>query len=175
MIIKKDKQITKHWSGGTTTELLIMPKTSDYKLNNFDFRLSTARVENTYSEFTKLPGVRRYIMSLTESFMIAHNGQWENLEPFESHSFDGGVITKSKGTFIDFNLMTRKEYTGSLTRKVLLEDEIFEAMYVYMLKGCIELDGEYLYEMDFFHGENKIHSFKVVEDAEVIIIEVYKP
>ena len=46
---------TSYWSGGTTTEIFIMPEGASYKDRDFLFRISTARVEKPESDFTLLP------------------------------------------------------------------------------------------------------------------------
>lgn len=174
MIIRKAMQTSKNWSGGTTTELLIYPENSDYKKVNFDWRISTASVENSYSKFTILPGVRRYIMSLTQAFMIAHEGRWQKLQPFQVHSFDGGLVTESKGQLIDFNLMTRNGYEGSIEKLTLEKDEIIGAKYLYLLKGCLQIKEDLLYDKDFFDGGNILHTFQAIEKSEVVLINIFK-
>ncbi len=44
-IIKSNPKNTSKWSGGDTTELLMYPSESSYKNRDFEYRLSTAKVE----------------------------------------------------------------------------------------------------------------------------------
>ncbi|WP_346873980.1 HutD family protein [Clostridium sp. UBA5988] len=105
-IITKDKIKTSNWSGGTTNEIYIYPKDSNYKDLNFKWRISSATVELEHSTFTNLPKVYRYITTLEGSMDLCHNkGPLIHLEPFEVHGFSGDVNTESFGTVTDFNLM----------------------------------------------------------------------
>lgn len=105
---KKNDQQTNRWSGGTTTQLAIFPPDADYGLRNFEWRLSTAHVENEESCFTSLPGVHRHLMILEGHIQLIHEGHREvALNPFEVDEFEGSWNTKSIGQCVDFNLMTR--------------------------------------------------------------------
>ena len=44
-ILSKSDYITSNWSGGSTTQLFISPATASYAERNFDFRISSAKVE----------------------------------------------------------------------------------------------------------------------------------
>ena len=100
---------TSNWSGGTTTELGICPEGSHYADRDFVWRISSATVDLEESTFTALPDYNRIIMTLEGEIDLCHNeGEWIHLKAFETHTFDGGDDTVSKGKVIDFNLMTRK-------------------------------------------------------------------
>ncbi len=106
---------TSNWSGGTTTELGIGPEGSRYADRDFLWRISSATVELEESTFTALPDYDRIIMTLEGDIDLCHNGgEWLHLRAFETHSFDGGDDTVSKGKVIDFNLMTRKGAAGGV-------------------------------------------------------------
>lgn len=107
--------ITSNWSGGTTTELFIYPKNSNYKERNFKVRISSATVEREESEFTRLEGIQRFITPLDSILQLSHNNKHiVNLEPFEIYEFDGGLDTKSFGKATDFNLMLANNAKGDL-------------------------------------------------------------
>lgn len=107
--------VVNNWSGGTTTELYIFPTTANYKDFNFDFRLSTATVNDDYSLFSSLPSVSRKLLLLEGSFDLIHNDHKKSsLRPGDVESFEGDWKTESFGTGIDFNLMMRNGTTGSL-------------------------------------------------------------
>ena len=55
---------TTNWSMGETTQLYIHPKTAEYGLRNFDFRVSRATVSDEMSIFTNLTGYERVLMIL---------------------------------------------------------------------------------------------------------------
>ena len=104
---------TSNWSGGTTTELGIGPDGSRYADREFLWRISSATVDLEESTFTALPDYDRIIMTLEGEIDLCHNdGEWMHLKAFETHSFDGGDDTVSRGKVVDFNLMIRKGAAG---------------------------------------------------------------
>lgn len=115
---------TRTWSGGTTTELFIFPQNSNYQENNFQFRLSTAKVEAEKSDFTSLPGVSRKLMVLSGSTTLIHEGHHsKQLNPFDVDSFEGDWKTTSKGKCTDFNLMTTRSTNGILRGMEIKKEE----------------------------------------------------
>lgn len=115
-VIRSEEQKTSEWSGGVTTQLAIWPEGADYATRNFDWRISTARVELEESNFTALPGISRWLMLLEGRIHLAHDGIGElDMVPFENVArFDGGWKTKSVGKCVDFNLMMKDGFTGGL-------------------------------------------------------------
>lgn len=124
-IIKKAKQKTSNWSGGTTTELSIYPKDASYAKRNFKWRLSSAIVNAEESSFTSLPGFWRLIMIIDGEILLKHEGHHDiYLKPFEQDSFSGDWTTKSYGRVRDFNLMIAEGFSGELkTIELSLEKE----------------------------------------------------
>lgn len=116
---------TSNWSGGTTTELGIGPEESRYADRDFLWRISSATVDLEESTFTALPDYDRIIMTLEGDIDLCHNGgDWLHLKTFETHSFDGGDDTVSRGKVVDFNLMTRKgKAGGTMIPLVFLEGQ----------------------------------------------------
>jgi len=114
--LKKADYAVLRWSGGTTTEIGIMPVGAVYAERNFLWRISTASVDLEVSDFTPLGGYRRWIATLTGNMTLTHDGGCEHvLAPFEIHTFDGGAATRSQGRCTDFNLTLRKgEADGTL-------------------------------------------------------------
>lgn len=101
--------ITTKWSGGLTTQLGIAPAGAVYADRDFLWRLSSATVEDTESDFTALPDYERLISTLEGTIELNHNGGEKlTLNPYEVHRFDGGDNTHSWGCCRDFNLMLRK-------------------------------------------------------------------
>lgn len=98
---------TTQWSGGKSTQLFIFPEDSSYADRNFEFRISTAKVEVGESTFTALPGIDRKLMILEGEIYINHEGYYSKLlKPFDVDSFSGDWKTTAVGTCIDFNVMT---------------------------------------------------------------------
>ncbi len=108
-LLTKDDYIVSRWSGGTTTQIAIMPPDASYTDRSFLWRLSSAMVEDEESDFTALPDYDRWLLLLEGSLDITHdNSSAVRLMPYEAHAFDGGSRTRAKGRCTDFNLMLRK-------------------------------------------------------------------
>ncbi|MEA3504519.1 MAG: HutD family protein [Bacteroidota bacterium] len=147
--IKRADIKTAAWSGGTTTELYIFPDNSSYTKRNFDFRISSAKVEVEESTFTSLNGISREIMILDGEIELEHRGHYKKaLKKFETDSFKGDWHTTSKGKVTDFNLMTRGKYSGEIIPYILEKEEKFDnssipkafIIVLYILKGEIKID-----------------------------------
>lgn len=122
-IITKEEQGTSAWSGGTTTELAIYPKESKYSERNFDWRISSARVELEESTFSSLSGIWRYIMVLEGEMYLEHLGHHSiYLKTYEKDSFSGSWTTKSRGRVRDFNLMVANGYKGEIEALKVIDE-----------------------------------------------------
>ncbi len=139
---------TTTWSGGTTTELFIYPATANYQKRDFDFRISTAKVEVEQSDFTSLPGYSRKLMVLEGAVTLNHEGHHsKKLYKFEVDEFEGDWKTTSKGRCVDFNLMTKAGINGSISGQVLIEGNTLKKeldikdqwFFLYLLTGKLEL------------------------------------
>ncbi|MGT2933353.1 HutD family protein [Streptococcus catagoni] len=104
------------WSGGKTRELLIFPRSSSYKEKNFDYRLSTASVEEPTTVFSDVSSYHRLIMTLDHSISLknADKKEVKILQPFESYYFEGHEKVFSVGECKDFNLMYNNKYDGQI-------------------------------------------------------------
>lgn len=124
VLVKQNEQQTTKWSGGTTTQLAIYPHDAEYKERNFTWRLSSAKVEEEQSTFTRLSGISRVLMVLDGQTKLEHQGHHSvMLQPFEQDQFYGDWLTKSFGKVRDFNLMMSKQCKGFLTAITLQEKE----------------------------------------------------
>ncbi|MBO4385103.1 MAG: HutD family protein [Clostridia bacterium] len=99
--------VTSEWSGGTTTELFIMPEDGSYKERRFTVRISTALVRLESSVFTDLPGVKRFLTPLCPGFLITVNGVKTELRYGEVLEFSGGDRVECVGSGRDLNLMLK--------------------------------------------------------------------
>lgn len=114
-MIRASASITTKWSGGTTTELAIFPKDSEYTRRDFGWRLSTATVEAEHTVFTDLAGMWRILMVTKGQLKLTHQGRHAvSLAPFDQHAFDGGWATESWGQAQDLNLMLSAAYQGMM-------------------------------------------------------------
>lgn len=179
---------TINWSGGTSTQLFIFPLTADYQLRNFDFRLSTAKVEVEESNFTSLPGVSRKIMILDGEISIKHEGHYtKQLKKFDVDEFEGDWKTSSVGKCIDFNLMTRGNTTGKLKAVSINKTQLIDYpltckwrwILIYVLSGKIsfapDANSIVLNQGDLLTiDQNETASMKIqgIENSEFIVAKV---
>ena len=148
-IIRQSSILPSHWTGGTTTQLVIFPENSSYLDQNFAFRLSTATIETETSRFTQLHGVRRSLMVLQGSMKLEHKGHYsKEMKKFDRDTFCGDWETTSYGKVIDFNLMTRGSTNGFLESNCMdinttIEEKIdkkYHSLMYYVLQGKIAID-----------------------------------
>ncbi len=112
---KKEDYVVSKWSGGTTTQMGIYPAGELYADRNFIWRLSSATVDDEESDFTSLPDYNRILAVLDGEVVLTYDGKRTvKLHKLEFDYFDGASDTKSYGKITDYNLMTRKGYTGKL-------------------------------------------------------------
>ena len=187
-IISADKFNTINWSGGTSTQLFIYPETADYGLRNFDFRLSTAKVEVEKSDFTSLPGISRKIMILDGQIEISHKDHYKKeLQKFDIDEFEGDWQTSSVGICTDFNLMTQGKTKGELSSLSLSKNQINNfliskqdsKLYIYLYSGkisfSIELNEQVLNQGDLLILDNpNMDNLKLIafEKSELIISKI---
>lgn len=150
MILKKAEDfVTSKWSGGSTTELYIYPPQAVYREGNFKCRISSATVEVEKSDFTSLPGVKRYLSIFSGELKMVHGGEKEViLKPYEVDCFDGGDSTVSYGKVVDFNLMLKNGADGEMQAKELKGEEALilepkegeNLLAVYVKTGCVQIE-----------------------------------
>lgn len=116
LIIKRSEEIvTNEWSGGTTSQIYIYPEDKEYKNRDFDYRISSAKVNDMNSTFTKLPNYDRHIMVLDGAMYLLHENDHEAyLNEFDKDFFSGDCDTTSEGLCTDFNLMVKKGLQGDI-------------------------------------------------------------
>lgn len=136
-LIRKAEQSTSTWTGGTTTQLAIYPKTADYKMRDFKWRLSSAEVELQESTFTSLPGIYRHIMIIEGEMTLIHEGHHTvSLKPFMKDSFRGDWSTRSIGCAKDFNLMLNHSCKGALEAIAFNKDIYIDTAAIIPDKAC---------------------------------------
>lgn len=140
---------TSEWSGGSTTQLYISPANASYAERNFDFRISSARVEVPESTFTTLPNVNRKIMVLEGEITLNHKKQYiKTLQKYEVDTFNGDWETTAKGICTDFNIMTTGNQTSELSHmqllanhyKTLTIEENYHTVCLYLHSGSIYVE-----------------------------------
>lgn len=169
-ILKPEQLKTTAWSGGTTTELYIFPPTSNYQKRDFDFRISSAKVEVEKSEFTPLKGFSRQLMLLEGSLQIDHKSHHSiTLKPFQKDIFEGDWQTSALGTCTDFNLMLNRSTSGDISSLMLgknesqnIELESCRFAFIYVFYGSIEVNSNLKLEQGDFLIIQDINSNEII-------------
>ncbi len=189
-LFNPDDYTLSEWAGGTTTQLYIYPPKASYKKQNFLFRISTAKVEQTHSEFTSLPGFLRKLMILDGTISINHKEQYsKKLNKFDTDTFDGGWQTTSEGICTDFNLMTTGSYSGNLMSLILKKNSSFDYqiaekikyLFIFVNNGELNIvfnDKNYHlnknYLLKIFALKKVTINFIAALDTELVITEIFK-
>ena len=185
IVIHKQDQKTSEWSGGSTTELYLFPPDASYAERNFLFRISTAICRDEESVFTRLPDTVRILMLLHGNLSLSHDGgEWICLKSGEQDTFDGGVMTCSKGKCTDFNLMLKRGTGGEVMMLYLAENDSFtgamkqEYIGVYLMDGVLELCSENTVELqpgDFcmLHGREASERWCIRAEKECHVVVAY--
>ena len=114
--VKKNTEITcNRWAAGTTSELYIWPSHANFIARDFDFRISTATVEQAETTFTKFEGYSRELLILAGELNIHHENLYsKTLQVFDVDSFEGDWNTKAEGMVSDFNIIYRGKVLAKL-------------------------------------------------------------
>jgi len=178
--VKKQHQ-TSTWAGGKTTELFIFPEDSQYKTDNFLFRISSATVEIEESSFTPLPGVERILMVLDGQVKLEHeNHHTKVLKPLETDLFQGEWTTISKGKCIDFNLMCKSSTKGEVKGFNLSEntEQVIDLKgkmnFIYIYKGLIEINGTRLNQGNLLITESPSsnNTLKALQQSIFVVVNI---
>ena len=164
-----DQFSTSVWSGGKTTQLFIYPENADYGEGNFQVRISSATVELQKSEFTSLPGVKRYLMTLKGDLDMIHGVNTKvELKPYEVDCFDGGTPTVSYGKVVDFNLMLKNGAEGKMEAAVfgpgeacMADPEGHNLLAVYVGEGSVSILGHTVQEKELLVCENWEEAYSI--------------
>lgn len=117
VISEKDIVVSK-WAGGESSQYYIYPPESSYALRNFMFRVSMA-TSNTdeESKYTNLENFTRYLVMLEGTAHVFHKNHYDIImKPYENVDvFDGGWESSASGKIVDFNLMTSKNLSASVS------------------------------------------------------------
>ena len=106
-IISKNDITPSIWDGGKTYEYFISPADSSYSNRDFDFRISSATIEKTPSDFTNFKGYHRFLVMLDNDLSIKRNNIDEHYSKHEIFEFDSADKIQSFSLGNDFNLMVR--------------------------------------------------------------------
>ena len=182
IIIRSNEVITTKWSGGTTSQLAIAPAGAVYADRDFDWRLSSAEVNDEKSTFTPLPDYHRFLTTRKGSLKMRHDGgEWYSVGEGDVAEFEGASLTESEGKVTDYNLMVRKgRIEGSMDTEFLEAGETLfmdaikksEVTAIYLSKGghiSVFCDGKKAAELgegDLLIFEEDDHAVEVFANAE---------
>ena len=176
--VKKQEDFkTSLWSGGSTTELYIYPEDAIYKEGNFQCRVSSATVEVERSDFTSLPGVKRYLSIFHGHLDMIHGeGEKVSLEPFQVDCFDGGVPTVSFGQVVDFNLMLKNGADGKMETAQISAGESFilepekgqNLLVVYVPVGKVKIEDMQIETGELFICKNWSKELRIENTGESV-------
>lgn len=158
LIHQKDYQVST-WSGGKTTQICLAPQGGQYKVGEFDYRISSATIELDESTFSPLGGYSRLILSLDSPIVLQHPDRSDEvfrLQPFEVHAFEGDWQTVSRGKCTDFNLIYKSSLRGSMS--VVTGNEAIQVQqdteYVLFAVEDVELTGITEYPLTLAKGSS---------------------
>lgn len=117
VISEKDIIVSK-WAGGESRQYFIYPPEASYVFRDFLFRVSMA---TSYSDeevkYTNLENLTRHLIMLQGTAHVFHKNHYDIvLKPYENIDvFDGGWESSATGKVVDFNLMTNKNVSASMS------------------------------------------------------------
>lgn len=98
------------WAGGQTFQYFIYPEGKKYIDRDFDFRISSATIEQSPSHFTRFEGYHRYLVMLDNKLALRRNGREENYEKMQLFAFNSSDVIETYSIGTDFNLMVANKY-----------------------------------------------------------------
>jgi uncharacterized protein len=148
IVLHKADYVTTQWSGGSTTQMLILPRGANYAKRNFELRISVANIDLPESDFTPLPGVLRSLVLLKGALLISLKGKGKQLLlPGDAIQFKGEQAIHCKGKGTDYNVMLQAP--GEIASQYLdlekgeMADVAFEAQnqfaYLYVAAGSVSI------------------------------------
>lgn len=140
IVLHKTDYVTTQWTGGSTTQMLILPRGANYAKRNFEIRFSAASIEILESDFTSLPSVLRSLVLLKGALLLSSKGKGKQLLlPGDDINFKGNEAIHCKGTGSDYNVM-------------LKGDGEISSQYLWLQKGeYVEVDFEPQMQLAFLH------------------------
>ena len=148
------------WASGTSTELFVYPPDGDFQTRAFDYRISTATVEDQETNFSDFTGLTRILLILKGKLTLIHEGRYsKELDTFDQDRFDGSWNTRSKGKVQDFNVMFNENYDASAVHLFLqtnnkLEISIMESKtFLFIFNGKFEINGHHVSAGDLIEIE----------------------
>jgi uncharacterized protein len=155
-IIRSADYPTRPWKngGGTTRDIAVSPPGAS--LDNFDWRLSLARVDRD-GPFSRFDNVDRTLVLLSGAMTLHEQDRRIDLVRHEPVMFEGERAldaTVAGGATLDFNVMTRRGRARHFVRRksfgkqVTIEAAVGKTIVVFVLENGLTLDSEELHTYD---------------------------
>ena len=178
-LVTKQQQKVSEWSGGTTTELLISPINATIGEQNFEFRISTAKVLVEKSEFTSFPMHNRKLAILEGKLRIQHNqSDWYTLNTGEQTEFKGEWVTHSEGQVVDFNVIYKDCFAvelESVPELNLIDLNTSNVLVgIYCVKGSLQVDDILLNVGDFIQVNGFVKHIESSKDSLFMKVVIFK-
>ena len=146
---------------------------------NFEYRISTAKVLLEKSEFTSFPNFKRKLAILEGKLKIQHNhNAWYSLESGEQTDFSGDWKTRSEGQVVDFNVIYKDNYQVEIEfiNQVYGVDytENIDLLGFYCINGMGSFNGEVFHIGDFIHVQESILEVETSSNARFIQVKITK-
>lgn len=165
-IISKTNLLPSIWDGGKTYEYFISPADSSYTDRDFDFRISSASIEKTPSNFTRFEAYQRYLVMLDSDLKLNRNGEEDNYAQHEIFEFDSNDEIQSFSIGNDFNLMVRKG-NNPFEIKVQIIDAVYRNPWIFLF--AIEKTKLKINQQDINLNANDL---VILENSEVEAISI---
>lgn len=138
--LKRDVLTPAVWQGGKTYEYFIYPISALYSNRNFDFRISSATIEQSPSLFTQFDGYSRYLVMLDNDLKILRNNETESYAMGENFSFNSNDTIESFSLGNDFNLMIRNGIEVDFKANDFIENTFStEFIFLFALNSCFAM------------------------------------
>jgi uncharacterized protein len=155
-IIRSADYPTRPWKngGGTTRDIAVSPPGAS--LDDFDWRLSLARVDRD-GPFSRFDNVDRTLVLLSGAMTLHEQGRRIDLVRHEPVLFEGERALDAAvagGATLDFNVMTRRGRARhvvrrqSFSKQVSIEASAGKTIVVFVLENGLTLDSEQLHTYD---------------------------
>lgn len=178
-LVTKEYQKVSEWTGGTTTELLIYPDNTSVSEQNFEYRISTAKVLLEKSEFTSFPNFKRKLAILEGKLRIQHNhSDWYTLNAGEQTEFKGEWVTHSEGQVVDFNVIYKDCFAvelESVPELNLIDLNTSNVLVgIYCVKGSLQVDDILLNVGDFIQVNGFVKHIESAKDSLFVKVDISK-
>lgn len=165
-IISWDDFETSDWSGGTTTEVLIIPGEAEVGMRNFDLRVSTATCDLEESVFSDYSGYNRFIAPVDGELKLVVNNDDVILKPYEVFQFSGSDDVAGYSVVRDYNLIVKEGITAEMMT-LDLSDILNLTLDGNYLIQCFEADLKY--ETSTESGDLKTGDALLITDGEGVL------